>query len=296
VGCSVQNDPSEEYPMNILSTLRARRSQVAATAAVAALVLSLTACGDESEPSGGGDTDKLAGITLVKDGQLTICTHLPYKPFQYKDGSEVVGFDVDLLKLLSDDLGLKQEVVNIEWNQITSGAAFAAKKCDVGMGAMTITDERKNALTISEPYMDATQVLLVKKDSPYKSLADLKGKKVGVQADTTGKQYADDNKAANGYEVVVFNDLALQTNNVKSGRVDAAINDNGVLYDFVKANPDVAVVAEFDTGEQYGFAAKKNDESATKLITKFNELLAKAKTDGKYNEIFKTWFGVEPKK
>ncbi len=53
---------------------------------------------------------------------------------------------------------------------------------------------------------------------------------------------------------------------MKSGRVDAAINDNGVLYDFVKANPDVAVVAEFDTGEQYGFAAKKDDESATKLI------------------------------
>jgi polar amino acid transport system substrate-binding protein len=280
--------------MRIPSAVRSKRTRLAAAAMAAALTLTLTACGND-EPSGGGAT-KPEGITLVKDGQLTICTHLPYKPFQYKEGNEVVGFDVDLLKLLSDDLGVKQEVVNIEWAQITSGAAFAAKKCDVGMGAMTITDKRKGALTITDPYMDATQVLMVKKDSAIKSLADLKGKKLGAQADTTGKKYADDHQAENGYQVIPFNDLALQLNNVKSGRVDAAINDNGVLYDFMKANPDVTVVTEFNTGEQYGFAARKDDPSATKLVTKFNELLAKAKSDGKYDEIYKKWFGVAPKK
>jgi polar amino acid transport system substrate-binding protein len=136
----------------------------------------------------------------------------------------------------------------------------------------------------------------VKKDSPYKTLADLKGKKVGVQADTTGKDYANAHKAENGYEVVTFDDLTLQTNNVKSGRVEAGINDNGVLYPFVSENQDTAVVAEFDTGEQYGFAAKKNDPSGTKLVEKFNELLTKAKSDGTYNEIYKKWFKTEPKK
>ncbi|MFB6725356.1 transporter substrate-binding domain-containing protein [Kribbella sp. NPDC056345] len=281
--------------MNIVRTLRTHRRITAAVAA-SALALSLAACGNESG-SGGGSEDKAkaAGIELVKSGQLTICTHLPYKPFQYKDGTEVVGFDVDLLKLLSDDLGLKTDVVNIEWAQVTSGAAFKAKKCDIGMGAMTITDPRKAALSITDPYMDATQVLMAKKDSGIKGLADLKGKKLGAQADTTGKDYADKNAAANGYTVIPFNDLALQGNNVKSGRVDAAINDNGVLYDFVKDNPEMAVVAEFDTGEQYGFAALK-DGSGPKIVAKFNELLAKAKSDGKYTEIYKKWFGVEPKK
>jgi len=282
--------------MNIVTTLRKSRA-TAAVASVAVLALVLAACGSDDSPSGGTeDKAAAAGITLVKSGNLTVCTHLPYKPFQYKEGNEVVGFDVDLLDLVAKDLGLKQEVVNIEWAQVTSGAGFAAKKCDMGMGAMTITDERKGAINITDPYMDATQVLLVKKDSPYKTLADLKGKKVGVQADTTGKDYADAQAKTNGFEVVVFNDLALQTNNVKSGRVDAAINDNGVLYDFVKANPDTAVVAEFNTGEQYGFAARKSDPSGDKLVAKFNELLAKSKTDGTYNEIYKKWFGVEPKK
>jgi len=281
--------------MNIVSALRKSRL-TAATAAATAAVLALSACGSGDSGSGGSeDKVKAAGITLVKPGKLTVCTHLPYKPFQYKDGTKVVGFDVDLLGLVAKDLGVEQDVVNIEWAQVTSGAAFKAKKCDMGMGAMTITPERQAAISITDPYMDATQVLLVKKDSGIKTLADLKGKKVGAQADTTGKKYADDNAAKYGYQVVVFNDLALQENNVKSGRVDAGINDNGVLYDFVKDNPDMAVATEFNTGEQYGFGALK-DGSGPKLVAKFNELLTKAKSDGTYNEIYKKWFGVEPKK
>jgi len=281
--------------MNIVSALRKSRL-TAATAAATAAVLALSACGSGDSGSGGSeDKAKAAGITLVKPGKLTVCTHLPYKPFQYKDGTKVVGFDVDLLGLVAKDLGVEQDVVNIEWAQVTSGAAFKAKKCDMGMGAMTITPERQAAISITDPYMDATQVLLVKKDSGIKTLADLKGKKVGAQADTTGKKYADDNAAKYGYQVVVFNDLALQENNVKSGRVDAGINDNGVLYDFVKDNPDMAVATEFNTGEQYGFGALK-DGSGPKLVAKFNELLTKAKSDGTYNEIYKKWFGVEPKK
>ena len=94
--------------------------------------------------------------------------------------------------------------------------------------------------------------------------------------------------AAEGAKVVV--------NGRTQTRVDAAINDNGALYSFVTANPDTEVTAEFNTGEQYGFAAKKDDPSGTKLLTKFNDLLTKAKADGTYNQIFKKWFGVEPKK
>ena len=280
--------------MNIVHTLRKRRAPAAA--AVAVLALTLAACGGGDSGGGSDDKAKAAGITLVKPGKLTVCTHLSYKPFEYKEGTKVVGFDVDLLDLLAKDLGVEQEVISIEWAQVTSGAAFQAKKCDMGMGAMTITKERQAAIAITDPYMDATQVLLVKKGAPYKSLEDLKGKKVGVQADTTGKDYATAASKRIGFEVVVFNDLALQTNNVKSGRVDAAINDNGALYNFVTSNPDTEVTAEFNTGEQYGFAAKKDDPSGTKLLTTFNGLLAKAKTDGTYNQLFKKWFGVEPKK
>ena len=272
--------------MNIVPTLRKRRVQ--AIASVAVLALALAACGSDSDSGGSEDKAKAAGITLVKPGKLTVCTHLPYKPFQYKDGTKVVGFDVDLLDLVAQDLGLEQDVVNIEWSQVTSGAAFKAKKCDMGMGAMTITPERQAAISITAPYMDATQVLMAKKDSGIKTLADLKGKKLGAQADTTGKKYADENAKANGYTVIPFNDLALQTNNVKSGRVDAAINDNGVLYDYAEQNPDTEVTAEFDTGEEYGFAVAKDGNDA--LLDTVNEVLEKAKSDGTYEKIFRKYF------
>jgi polar amino acid transport system substrate-binding protein len=282
--------------MNIVRNLSKSRRAIA-VASVAALTLTLTACGGDDQAGGGGGEDKAkeAGITLVKPGQLTSCTHLSYKPFEFKEGTKVVGFDVDLIDLLAKDLGVKQEVVSLEWAQITSGAAFKAKKCDVGMGAMTITPERQAAIGISDPYMDASQVLLVKKGAPYKSLADLKGKKVGVQADTTGKDYAEKTQKELGYQVITFPDLTSMANNVKSGRVDAGVNDNGALYDYVKDNPDTEVAAEFDTGEKYGFAADKTDPSSVKLIERLNAALKKAREDGTYKELYKKWFGVEPK-
>lgn len=271
-------------------TLSARpaRKAVALMAAGLSIVLAVSGCGGSS----GGEA---GGIKIVKKGDLTVCTHLPYKPFQYRDsGGKVVGFDVDMIGLVSKELGLKQTTVDVDWNQVTSGAAFKAKKCDLGMGGMTITPERQKAILISEPYFNATQAMLVKSAAPYKGLADLKGKKVGVQSDTTGAAYGNKNAKKYDFEVVTFDDSSIEANAVKSGRVDAAINDNGVWYDFAKQNPDTQVATEFNTGEKYGFAGLKDDANATKLMDKLNAAIAQAKQDGTYDKVAKKWFGKVP--
>jgi polar amino acid transport system substrate-binding protein len=260
--------------------------------AAVAMVMVLAGCG------GGGNNAEPGGedeITLINSGTLTVCTHLPYEPFQFQDDSgEIVGFDVDMLQLLADDLGVEMEVLDIEWEQITSGAVFSAGRCDIAMGAMTITEERAEALTISDPYFDATQALIVMKDSGYSALEDLDGKLVGVQTGTTGQNYGEEHKDEFGYTLKVFEDLSLQLNALRAGNVDAAINDNVPIRDFVEQNPDTEMVQEFDTGEQYGFPVKKDDPNATKLIERFNELLAQAKKDGTYDEIYQKWFGSKP--
>ncbi|KGN33709.1 ABC transporter substrate-binding protein [Knoellia sinensis KCTC 19936] len=277
-----------------MSTSRTRRAGTFAAVALVS-VLGLAACG-----SNDGDAEPAAtnasGVTTVADGKLTACTHLSYKPFEHKEGADVVGFDVDLTDLVAKKLGLEQEVVDIEFATITSGAAFAAKKCDIGYGATTITDERKKAVLFSDPYFEATQALIVKKDSGIKDLAGLKGKKLGVQTDTTGQSYAEENKAANGYTPVVFEDLPTQLAGVLAGRVDGAVNDNGPLLDYVKDNPTTEVVTEFETGEQYGLMVKKDDPNAQKIIDAANEALKEAKADGTYNTIYKKWFGVDAPK
>jgi polar amino acid transport system substrate-binding protein len=261
--------------------------------AAAAALFAVAGCGGDD----GDDTttENDGEIQLIEDGKLTVCTHLPYQPFQFEDESgDVVGFDVDLIDLLADDLGVEQEILNVgEWEQVTSGAIFEANRCDIGMGAMTINDERAEALTISDPYFEATQALIVQADSGYEGLEDLEGELVGVQTGTTGQDYGEENADEFGYTTQNFEDLALQLNALKAGNIAAAINDNGPILDFIKENPDTAMATEFETDEQYGFPAKKDDPNAELIIDRLNELLDQAFEDGTYNEIYQKWFGVE---
>ena len=134
------------------------RRALASVLAVSTLGLALSACANQ--------TDKVtteSGVQVIKDGNLTVCTHLPYEPFQYNKGGEIVGFDVDLMDLVADDLGLKQEIVNTPFETIETGQAMSTGKCDIAAAGMTITEERDQVIDFSDPYFEATQALLVKK-------------------------------------------------------------------------------------------------------------------------------------
>lgn len=158
---------------------------------------------------------------------------------------------------------------------------------------MTITDERRKVIDFSDPYFDATQAMLVKTGKPYKSLDDLRGRKLGVQAATTGRDYAKKLEAEKGLKLVEFEDLAALQQAVANGQVEAAINDLPVWTEYLKKNPGgFEVAAEFDTGEQYGFPVKK--DANPELLKKINEVLAKAKQDGTYNTIYEKWIGKRP--
>ncbi|MFZ1283300.1 MAG: transporter substrate-binding domain-containing protein [Propionicimonas sp.] len=126
--------------------------------------------------------------------------------------------------------------------------------------------------------------------APIVDLAGLKGKVLAVQTDTTGQKYAEDHKAEFGYEIKVFDDLPGSVNAVLAGSADAAINDNGVLYDFAKQNPTTKVVKEFATGEEYGFNVSKNNPG---LLAVVNAALTEARADGSYNTIYQKWFGTD---
>ena len=214
-----------------MSQVRSRLLGFAAV--VSATSLALAACGSSSNSGGSTGANPSGGPQLVSSDALTVCTHLSYKPFEFKDASgNVVGFDMDLAQNAAKQLGQsKVTIVDIDFASQTSGAVFAAKKCDMAMGAVTINDKRKQSVAFSTPYFSATQALLAKKSAGITDLSSLKGKKLGVQTDTTGQAYGDKNKDANGYETVVFDDLPTEIAGVQSGRVDAAINDNGPLLE-----------------------------------------------------------------
>jgi polar amino acid transport system substrate-binding protein len=252
----------------------------------AALTVVLAGCG-----GGGEETAAPAagGVELVTEGQLTTCTHLPYEPFQFQQGAEIVGFDVEMVDLVAAKLGVQQEIIDMPFDNIQSGAAFDSGQCDLGAAAMTITEERKQNIDFSDPYFEATQALLVQEASGITGPAQLAGKKVGVQNSTTGQEYAEGN--ISGAEIVVFEDLGLLLTAVQTGEVSAGIADNGPLLDFAKKNPGLAVTAEFDTDEQYGFGVRKGN---TALLQAINETIAASRADGSYDRIYEKWFGQAP--
>ena len=267
------------------TTLGRRTRVLAATTATAGLVL---VAGCSSDGNGGSGTKTAAGgVEVVKAGQLTTCTHLPYPPFQSEIDGKVQGFDVSLIDLVADDLGVKQAIVDQPFENFKTGGSLNAGQCDLAAAGMTITEERKKNVDFSDPYFEATQAVLVDKKSGISSFADLKGKKVGAQAQTTGEDYA----KSKGLDPVSFESSDAVINGLRTGQVEAVVIDYPVVQGWLKdkANADAFEVAEqINTGEQYGFTVKKGN---TKLREAINKAIKDAKADGTYKKLYEQWIG-----
>ncbi|MET9905672.1 transporter substrate-binding domain-containing protein [Streptomyces sp. NPDC006476] len=265
----------------------ARSRALAATTVTASLVL-VAAC--TSTGSGGsGSKTAAGGVELVKAGQLTTCTHLPYPPFQSEINGTVQGFDVSMIDLVAKDLGVKQKILDTPFENFKTGAFLNSGECDLAAAGMTITAERKKNVDFSDPYFDATQALLVAKSSGITSLADAKAKKakLGAQAQTTGEDFA----KKQGFDPVSFESSDAVLNGLRTGQVKAVIIDYPVVQGWLKtkANADAFKLADnINTGEQYGFTVKKGN---TKLLAAINKAIKDAKVDGTYKKLYEKWIG-----
>ncbi|MEU0243812.1 transporter substrate-binding domain-containing protein [Streptomyces sp. NPDC006235] len=269
-----------------MNTLLGHRTRVlAATTATAGLLL-VAGC-TSTDDGGSGKKTAAGGVELVRAGQLTTCTHLPYPPFQSEIDGKVQGFDVSLIDLVAKDLGVKQDIVDQPFENFKTGGSLNAGQCDLAAAGMTITEERKKNVDFSDPYFNATQAVLVDKKSGISSFAGLKGKKLGAQAQTTGEDYA----KSKGLDPVSFESSDAVLNGLRTGQVQAVVIDYPVVQGWLKdkANADAFEVAEqINTGEQYGFTVKKGN---TKLLAAINKAIEDAKADGTYKKLYEQWIG-----
>ncbi|WP_328839943.1 transporter substrate-binding domain-containing protein [Streptomyces europaeiscabiei] len=267
------------------SVLGRRTRLLAATTATAGLLL-VAGCSSDGD-SGSGTKTAVGGVELVKAGQLTTCTHLPYPPFQSEIDGKEQGFDVSLIDLVAEDLGVQQKIVDTPFENFKTGAFLNSGECDLAAAGMTITDERKKNVDFSDPYFEATQAVLAAKKTDIRSFADLKGKKVGTQAQTTGEDYA----KSQGLDPVSFESSDAVLNGLRAGQVDAVVIDYPVVQGWLK-NAELAdtyaVAEQVNTGEEYGITVKKGN---TKLLAAINKALADAKSDGTYKKLYEQWIG-----
>jgi polar amino acid transport system substrate-binding protein len=263
-----------------------RLLRVLAGGAALALGLTMSACGSDDS----GSSDTASGTTgsdlqLISDGTLTVCSDMPYPPFDVLDGETYTGFDGDLVTEIAKGLGLKLSAKDSGFDGLQSGLSLNSNQCDMVASAMTITDAREQKLDFTDGYYDSEQSLMVPTGSDIASIDDLAGKKVGVQQGTTGKTYTEDN-APDGTDIISFPSDAEEYNAIKAGQVDALLQDLPVNLAHTE-DGQFEIVQKFDTGEQYGFAVKQGN---TALKDAVNKQLQKLRDDGTYKTIYDKYF------
>jgi polar amino acid transport system substrate-binding protein len=236
-----------------------------------------------------GEIEAMVGeATLISDGMLTICSDIPYAPFEFEDDNgELTGFDVELVDAMAEEMNLETEFKTTPFDSIIP--ALAAGDCDVIVSATTITDERSEQVLFSDPYFDADQSLLVtaENEGTYKTLDDLAGKNIGVQSGTTGADYAEENKPE-GATIKEFQGADALFTAIVAGDIDAVLQDFPVNKYRALENPDQFAVTEtFPTGEQYGMAVTLEN---TNLADALNAALGNVRASGTYDEIYDSWF------
>ena len=260
------------------------RPRITALALSTLTVLALGACG--SSDSGKTST----GAHVISKGTLSVCSDVPYPPFEDFDKSSPTGFkgfDVDIVTEIAKQLKLKLKIQDSSFDALQSGQALNAGQCDLVASAMTITDDRKKNLDFSDGYYDSKQSLLVPNNSKIASINDLKGVKVGVQQGTTGKTYTEKN--AKGADIVTFPSDAEMYQAIKAGQVQALLQDLPVNLNHV-ADGGFKIVETYNTDEQYGLAIKKGNEQ---LVKDVNGALAKMHADGSYQTLYNKYFEVK---
>ncbi len=222
-----------------------------------------------------------------KEDKIVIASDVAWAPMEFIDeNGDMVGFDIDLMAEIAKAGGFKYEIKNTAWDGIFAGLANGAY--DGIISSVTITDERKNTMDFSDPYINAGQILIVKSAlNGVTTLQDMKGMTVGVQIGTTGDFAVE---AVAGVERKTYDEIGLAVEDLMNGNVDGVVCDSPVAADYVLANDNykgkLKIVGEPFTEEFYGIAVQKGN---TELLEKINAGLKKVIESGKRDELIKKW-------
>jgi len=243
---------------------------------------------------GSKDTSKKDTATQQPTAKqkIIVGSDTTFAPLEFADEKtgKYAGFDVDLIYEIAKVENLEVDFRSMPFDGLIAG--LVANQIDVAISSMSIDEERQKSIDFSVPYYKSGLSIAVQsKNDTVKNLNDLKGKTIAVQSGTTGEKEA---KKVAGATVRSFTNSDQTFMELKNGGAAAVINDFPVTAYFIKqGNPDVKIVGERLTSEDYGIALPKGK---TDLLNKINHGLKELKQNGKYKELYMKWFGEEPPK
>lgn len=250
---------------------------------IAATVLTLFGCKKVEKSS-----DPVAA--LKARGEFVLGLDDSFPPLGFRDdNNEIVGYDIDLAKEVAKRLGVKFKAQPIDWD--AKEMELETGKIDCIWNGFTITEDRKNALSMSFAYLNNEQVLVVRNDSGIKTLADMKGKIVGIQSGSSAQEALDEAASfkAGLADIIPFKENITALNDLKIGGVDGVIMDSVVAnYAIASTGEPFSVVTEALANEEYGIGFRKNEPQ---LRDEVEAILKKMAADGTVEAISQKWFG-----
>ncbi|OAH54644.1 MULTISPECIES: transporter substrate-binding domain-containing protein [Bacillaceae] len=261
---------------------------------VFALVLSACSSGGNESSDGGEQAEKDLLQTIKDEGVMKVGVMGTYPPYNFlSEDKEMDGFDADIAKELAKRLGVEAEFVAQEFSGIIPG--LQSKKFDVVVSQMTITEERKEQMDFTAPYIkNEVKVIVSKGNDSIKGVEDFVGKNIGVGLGTNDETFLRTEllPKVGEFNIKTYDDVVTSLKDLDAGRIDATINNIYALKPIVEINGfDIKAVGEAVKSDEAGVAIRKGNES---FLEALDQALAEMKEDGTYNEIFKKWFGEEP--
>ena len=240
----------------------------------------------------------LAALTLAfavtsnaADKKLVVATDTAFVPFEFKQGDKYVGFDIDLWDAVAKQLNVAYELKPMDFSGIIP--ALQTKNVDVALAGITITEERKKAIDFSDGYYKSGLLVMVKaNNTEVKGIDDLNGKVVAVKSGTGSVDYAKQHIKTK--DLRQFPNIDNAYMELGTNRADAVLHDTPNILYFINTagKGQFKSVGESIEAQQYGIALPKGSDD---LREKINGALKTIRDNGTYNQIYKKWFGTEPK-
>lgn len=248
----------------------------------ALLMLFLAACGSAKNT----EKKNTDGEKKLKD-TYTVASDTSFVPFEFKEDGKYVGFDIDLIHAIADEAGFKLKLETTNFDGIIPGLQTGS--FDLAIAGIGITEDRKKAIDYSDPYYESGLRIGVPSDNEkIQSIKDLEGKKIATRLGSTSAAYIKGNiKDGQPKEYEQLDQAYLA---VENGSADAILYDapNVAYYIKTKGADRLKIVGDLYEAEEYGIAVSKGNEE---LVTAINTALTTLKENGKYDEIYKKWFG-----
>lgn len=233
--------------------------------------------------------------TIQSSGTLNIATNAEFAPFEYLDGSTVVGVDADIISAYAKSINVSANIEDMDFDAaLTSVSTYHV---DVAIAGITVNDERKQTMAFSNTYFKANQVAIVKNGSSYVSLTSADAinsalvaasAKIGVQRGTTGESYVDD--SLKGATAVSFDNGAMACQALTNGQVDAVIIDLEPAKLYCKKITGITYLSPILTEEEYAIALAKDNAT---LLASINSFITTISGDGTLDTILAKYFGEE---